>query len=521
MLILWLLIEGYRRIHFQNHAYSSPQDLSSIQPAYSMEVRALSDSSQSNTRTLVDIIWNCLSTIFLCTWVSIHPNLPPAGEGQLRSVLRRVYMMFWALVMSEMMVIWSFRQWVAARAITKIYRERTKDWTMSHSFLLVMDGFALYKGDENMGTLTYDLFDHLDKEDEIEFPMITAEEISDKSKGDPLSKLLVILQTCWFIAQCIARAIQGLAVTNLEIVTLGLCSLNAAMYFFWWRKPLNVKCRIPVYLLPQSNYVHVSELRRARVIVDETRASKVIVESLSGSSNTDEEARSNLETFHQLFHPFRTRVAPANGQLYDFYYRVFEGYVRSDFKNRHRLLFLVLFPFRFLWLIAALIVYFAFVTLVSPVIWMLGTRRSQGPISGRDRLPTFYAPQIAVGTDKLPNIMFIILLGGGGTMFGGIHCIAWLSHFPTPTESLIWRVLSVYITVTPAAIFLAILIRTQMGRLKLSHLWLFSTTVFILVLIWLYVYARLILLAEAFISLRRVPPSTLLDVDWSKFIPHL
>ena len=37
----------------------------------------------------------------------------------------------------------------------------------------------------------------------------------------------------WFILQCISRAIEGIAVTELEVATF-------ATYVFWWNKPLNV-----------------------------------------------------------------------------------------------------------------------------------------------------------------------------------------------------------------------------------------------------------------------------------------
>ena len=62
----------------------------------------------------------------------------------------------------------------------------------------------------------------------------------DRSKGDALSKGIAILQTGWFILQCIARKIQGLAVTELEVVTLAFAALNFAVYVFWWNKPLDV-----------------------------------------------------------------------------------------------------------------------------------------------------------------------------------------------------------------------------------------------------------------------------------------
>src|SRR4051812_4034839 len=32
--------------------------------------------SLQDCRSVSDIVWSCLTTIFLCTWVSIHPNIP-------------------------------------------------------------------------------------------------------------------------------------------------------------------------------------------------------------------------------------------------------------------------------------------------------------------------------------------------------------------------------------------------------------------------------------------------------------
>src|SRR6266511_3715331 len=81
----------------------------------------------------------------------------------------------------------------------------------------------------------------------ISFPMITTTEIHDKARGDFLSKAIVILQSLWFIIQCVARGKQGLALTELELVTVALASLNGVMYFFWWDKPLGVNEPVKLY----------------------------------------------------------------------------------------------------------------------------------------------------------------------------------------------------------------------------------------------------------------------------------
>ena len=79
------------------------------------------------------------------------------------------------------------------------------------------------------------------------FIMPTKAEIQDRGKSDWLAKSLVLLQTSWFIMQCIARAREHLPVTHLEIVTLAYAAMNFVIYIFWWNKPLNVNRPVRVF----------------------------------------------------------------------------------------------------------------------------------------------------------------------------------------------------------------------------------------------------------------------------------
>ena len=72
-------------------------------------------------RSLFDIVWSCISTVFICTWVAIHPNVPPRGEGHIQSVWRQIKLMLWTLVVPEMVLVWAYRQWAAARYIAKLF----------------------------------------------------------------------------------------------------------------------------------------------------------------------------------------------------------------------------------------------------------------------------------------------------------------------------------------------------------------------------------------------------------------
>ncbi|KAJ2922657.1 hypothetical protein H1R20_g14445, partial [Candolleomyces eurysporus] len=84
----------------------------------------------------------------------------------------------------------------------------------------------------------------------------TSEEISDRSKADAFAKGAVIIQTSWFIIQFICRAAYGLGITELEVMTLAYAVLNAAMYAFWWNKPLDVQCPM---VIPLSSTGGVNE----------------------------------------------------------------------------------------------------------------------------------------------------------------------------------------------------------------------------------------------------------------------
>lgn len=62
-----------------------------------------------NCRTLQSIIYSCLSTIFLCTWVALHLNVPK--DPTRVSPFRRMWFMLGALFGPELMLIFAFSDW--------------------------------------------------------------------------------------------------------------------------------------------------------------------------------------------------------------------------------------------------------------------------------------------------------------------------------------------------------------------------------------------------------------------------
>ena len=73
-------------------------------------------------RTRFDIIWSCLSTLFICTWIAIHPNIPTRKRLPIWALWERIRLMIWALIVPELILIWAYKQWAAARYVAKQFK---------------------------------------------------------------------------------------------------------------------------------------------------------------------------------------------------------------------------------------------------------------------------------------------------------------------------------------------------------------------------------------------------------------
>ncbi|KAF8873596.1 hypothetical protein CPB84DRAFT_1753215 [Gymnopilus junonius] len=231
----------------QNGGLASPLSNVANSTVQSTLQQQLPSPSYQSQRSLWDILWGCLATIFACTWVSVHPNIPDPNDGSFRILLRRLELMLWATLVPELVLFWALRQFMGAYMISRSFR--AYGWTMTHAHFLQMGGFRLAARNDSDSdkALHPQEFHDLLQAKKLAFPRITKDEIQDRSKGDQLSKGLAIAQTSWFIIQCISRKVQGLAITQLEIATVALAFFNALMYFFWWNKPFDVRSCVTLY----------------------------------------------------------------------------------------------------------------------------------------------------------------------------------------------------------------------------------------------------------------------------------
>jgi len=97
--------------------------------------RATLPAPKFDERTLWNIVTGCLATVFACTWVSVHPNMPSPNDGRIRIFMARLELMIWALVVPEMIIFWALRQWIGARRLAKLFEGTAMIFTLINRIL--------------------------------------------------------------------------------------------------------------------------------------------------------------------------------------------------------------------------------------------------------------------------------------------------------------------------------------------------------------------------------------------------
>lgn len=157
--------------------------------------------------------------------------------------------------------------------------------------------------------------------------------------------------------------------------------------------------------------------------------------------------------------------------------------------------------------------------------------------------------------DRHGPVRLLLTLLFLASLYGGIHLALWNYDFPTPVESLLWRISATTLGSAPVLIILVALLFTASYRYEdfsssrrgpgltdwvkkifprfcsaVSHMWkswgegvilYMFLQGFVLAAI-VYIFARIFIVVESFISLRHVPIGVYEGgLGWSKYIPHL
>ena len=127
------------------------------------------------------------------------------------------------------------------------------------------------------------------------------------------------------------------------------------------------------------------------------------------------------------------------------------------------------------------------------------------------------------------SVSFALVLAFVSAAYGGLHASAWNNFFPTWHECLMWRISALAVAAAGITAAFVLLLRKPIESVLNSgsnYQWVdeaFFWAIMITVpMVWLfYCGCRMFLVAEAFISIRKLPIDVYKTPAWTQLIPHL
>ena len=185
-------------------------------------------------------------------------NVPPLGSGRLRQFERKLLVFCQTLIGPEFIFHTALGQYISARrSVEDFHASGFQGWTLKHGFFADMGGFVLDPSDFVPFPLNVNQVHYLLCNGYIDYSAVhlSASDISDRNKFDGMSRLITSAQLFWFVLNTIARAAQGLAITTLEISTIGFAFCSLCTYFCWRHKPQDIS--EPIRLRPKASMADI------------------------------------------------------------------------------------------------------------------------------------------------------------------------------------------------------------------------------------------------------------------------
>ncbi|KAI9567575.1 hypothetical protein HD554DRAFT_976480 [Boletus coccyginus] len=198
--------------------------------------------TDATSRSVWSILGSCALTLLICVWQAIHPDIPPHQQRWSKVWQGRLIIVITSFFFPEGMVFVAARQWRDARRKVKEFHVKGYAWSMTHSHFAQMHGFAYCDGEGNLRTINSPEFLELCEGSQIANPLITEQEIKDKSKSDALGRAILAFQLLWFTLQVSVRHFGNLTVTLVELDTVCMAVLTLLLLFLWRNKPLRPEC---------------------------------------------------------------------------------------------------------------------------------------------------------------------------------------------------------------------------------------------------------------------------------------
>ena len=172
-------------------------------------------------RGTATILWQCLTTIGLCTYVTLHLSIPPLPLSATATFIRKLFWVSIGLVLPEFVCLVALSQYTDARLFRKKCQNTEHQLSMTQAFYILSGGMAI-KGLHHYGVSigsgyrrplgNFELDDHtiwiydpwyysheMDSWDLV-VParnVLSDDQINDRSKADIVAKTITSVQALW------------------------------------------------------------------------------------------------------------------------------------------------------------------------------------------------------------------------------------------------------------------------------------------------------------------------------------
>lgn len=290
-------------------------------------------------------LWQCLTTIALCTYVTLHLSIPPLPLSGTAAFIRKTFWVSIGLILPEIVCFVALVQYMEAKVLREACQTTGNHISMTQAFYILGGGVAIGRL-QNYGISIGDGYrrpsEQFDINDDtvwiydpsyisteyksmelviVARNALSDDQIKDQSKADVVAKTITSVQALWTLLQIVSRAAQGLTISVMECATTAYIAMAAVSYGLWWEKAYDVGTS------------HVIDAQEA------TRQGR---DRLTFWSNRDWQPRSGdaywLQHRAWWFDSFPTRINTFKSPLYN---AIGIDMPRSNFRHRPALLFFV------------------------------------------------------------------------------------------------------------------------------------------------------------------------------------
>lgn len=508
------------------------------------------------------ILLNCLLTLLLCVWTTIHIDFV-LGRPWWTEFRMKLVLVIVAMLAPEIMLAVAGLEWVNARQLREHWCEakskevkseefeseetevtikpgRKKDtFGMGGAYLVCMGGVAICLPDwlPNLPTIVLSKgIKQLWEDDPRKLSNIDQIAAKNKTKTDALGKTIVCVQGIWMVIQCITRKATGLPVTLLElhVAVHVICAL--IMYLFWWDKPHNIGEPVTlfddiadacIYALKSADYdielvqpAGQSSLgaQQSDGLTSAAQSPPLITyfgSALELDKMVDQSAHKELDFQTQALSPRECLIVDSVLEV-TYHGRMFSW--RRFKLGTPELHALVCTAKKY--------------SAGLPVLGVSAIANTHPPDSFFEKLVQYSVDELLESGRSTGLAVGIILT------YGACHAVAWNTHFPSTIECWLWRVSAIVVTVIPTyfIIFISLheypklwaqffispmdeVYRKLNGR---SASWVeYITKAQFWLLLAVLIFGRVFLLVESFISLRSLPQGSFKTTVWDDYWPHL